>query len=130
LAAERPGFVFGANAAGDLAGQGSTPCALASGCQRTVIWYAAGGSTQLATLGGEHSWSREINAQQEVVGMSTSARGLNTAYFWSASTGMLALSGNQQVVANGLSDVRPDGTRLVVGMDAQANAAVWIVRTP
>ena len=33
---------------------------------------------------------------------------------------MFPLAGNKQVVANGLSDVRFDGTRLVVGMDAQA----------
>ena len=62
--------------------------------------------------------------------MSTSSGGINTAYFWSQATGMFPLAGNKQVVANGLSDVRFDGTRLVVGMDAQANAAVWVVQTP
>jgi uncharacterized membrane protein len=126
----RPGYVFGANAAGDLAGQVTIACALESGCQRTVIWYANGGLTELGTLGGEHSWSRDINTQQEVVGVSTSPAGINTAYFWSQATGMFPLAGNKLAVANGLSDVRSDGTRLVVGMDAQANAAVWVVRTP
>ena len=29
-----------------------------------------------------------------------------------------------------MSDVRSDGSRLVVGMDSQANAAAWIVRVP
>jgi len=62
--------------------------------------------------------------------MSTSPRGIYTAYFWSEATGMFPLAGNKQVVANGLSDVRFDGTRLVVGIDAQANAAVWVVQTP
>lgn len=38
---------------------------------------------------------------------------------------------NTRLLSPRLSDVsRPDGTRLVVGMDAQANAAVWLVRTP
>ncbi len=32
--------------------------------------------------------------------------------------------------ANALSDVRSDGTRLVVGMDARAEPIVWVVRTP
>jgi hypothetical protein len=29
-----------------------------------------------------------------------------------------------------LSDVRPDGTRLVVGANSKAEAIVWIVRNP
>jgi uncharacterized membrane protein len=124
----RPGRVWGANAAGDLAGYVSIPCALEGGCHRAAVWYAAGGATQLETLGGAHSWGRGINAQQEMVGMSTSTRGVNTAFFWSESIGMIQMS--KQAVANGVSDVRPDGTRLVVGMDAQANAAVWVVRKP
>ena len=73
------------------------------------------GSTELGTLGGEHSSSRDINNQQEVVGMSTNSRGLSTAYFWSESTGMFPLAGNKQAFANGLSDVRADDTRLVDG---------------
>ena len=32
--------------------------------------------------------------------------------------------------ANALSDVRPDGTRLVVGMSSAGEAVVWVVRTP
>jgi hypothetical protein len=32
--------------------------------------------------------------------------------------------------ANGVSDVRPDGTRLVVGMSSQGVAVVWVVRNP
>ena len=43
---------------------------------------------------------------------------------------MLRLPANKWGVANALSEVRPDGTRIVVGMDAQANAAVWLVRNP
>ena len=125
----RPGSVWGANSAGDLAGQVSIPCALEGGCYRAVVWYAGGGATQLDTLGGAHSWARDINAQQEMVGMSTSSRGVNTAFFWSESVGMLQLS-SKLAVANGVSDVRPDSTRLIVGMDAQANAAVWVVRNP
>ena len=74
----RPGVVRGANGAGDLAGHVSFPCALADGCQRAVIWYAAGGSFELGTLGGEHSWARDINGSGEVVGGSTAPRIGNT----------------------------------------------------
>ena len=43
--------------------------------------------------------------------------------FWSPSIGRLQLlPGNKSGVANGLSDVRPDGTRLVVGMESGKNA--------
>ena len=126
----RPGNVFGANPAGDLAGHVTIGCALEAGCQQAAIWYAAGGSRHLATLGGAHSWALDINAAGEVVGMSTSSQGVNTAFFWSLTTGMFKLPANKFGVANAVSEVRSDGTRLVVGMDAQANAAVWVVRTP
>jgi len=56
----RAGTVYGANATGDLAGAVSLPCDLAGGCQRAVIWYAGGGSLELGTLGGAHSWARDI----------------------------------------------------------------------
>ncbi len=62
--------------------------------------------------------------------MSTSSQGVNTAFFWSQATAMFRLPANKWGVANAVSEVRLDGTRLVVGMDAQANAAVWLVRTP
>jgi len=38
---QRSGYVRGANAAGDLTGAVSVPCALDGGCWRAVIWYAA-----------------------------------------------------------------------------------------
>ena len=127
----RRGVVLGANATGDLAGYVTTPCASADGCQRAVIWYAAGGSKELGTLGGEHSWARDINGSGEVVGGSTSTRLGNTGYFWSESMGMFQLpAGKRWAAANGVSDVRSDGTRLVVGMDSQATAVVWVIRNP
>jgi probable HAF family extracellular repeat protein len=126
----RPGTVRGANSAGDLAGHVTIGCALEAGCQQASIWYAAGGSRHLQTLGGAHSWALDINAAGEVVGMSTSSQGVNTAFFWSLTTGMFPIPANKFSVANALSEVRSDGTRLVVGMDAQANAVVWLVRNP
>jgi uncharacterized membrane protein len=126
----RPGTVYGANNGGDLAGLVTIPCAVVDGCQRAVIWFAAGGSRQLGTLGGEHSWARDINAAGEVVGVSTSRRAGNTAYFWSQSTGMIKLPVKRWAAANAVSDVRLDGTRLVVGMNSQAVPVVWVVRTP
>jgi uncharacterized membrane protein len=125
----RPGAVRGANGAGDLAGYVSNTCALVDGCQRAVIWYAAGGSFELGTLGGEHSLARDINGSGEVVGMSTAPRIGNTAFFWSATRGMLQLPfKGSWAAANAISDVRPDGTRLVAGMSSQGNAMVWVVR--
>ncbi len=127
----RPGAVSGANPAGDLAGYVTNGCAVEAGCLQAAIWYAGGGSPRyLETLGGPHSRALDINAAGEVVGMSTSSQGVSTAFFWSEATAMLRLPVNKWGVANALSEVRPDGTRLVVGMDAQANAAIWLVRNP
>jgi probable HAF family extracellular repeat protein len=98
-----------------------------------VIWYAAGGSKDLGTLGGEYSSARDINATREVVGISTASNGVNTAFFWSESLGMLQLplgKGLRWAAANSLSDVRPDGTRLIVGTDSRGNAVAWVVRNP
>jgi probable HAF family extracellular repeat protein len=127
----RSGAASGANTAGDLAGFVVTPCALPDGCSRAVIWYAAGGSRELATLGGEHSSANDINANGEVVGISTAPQVGETAYFWSESRGMVQLPfKGRPPIANALSDVRADGTRVVVGADGRANAIVWVVRNP
>jgi len=129
----RPGWVYGANGVGDLAGNVSFPCALADGCNRAVIWYAGGGSFELGTLGGEHSLSRDINGSGEVVGWSTAPGIGMTGFFWSSSRGMLQLQLPPKARfagASGVSDVRPDGTRLVVGTSSQGAAVVWVVRDP
>jgi uncharacterized membrane protein len=126
------GTVLGANAVGDLAGYVYVSCALADGCQRAAIWYAAGGSQVLGTLGGDTSWAYDINSSGEVIGGSTPA-GSNaaTGFFWSESTGMVPLAVNGSwAAARALSDVRPDGTRLVVGTDARARAVVWVIANP
>jgi uncharacterized membrane protein len=127
----RAGGAFGANAIGDLVGRVDAPCSLEGGCQRAVIWYAGGGSRDLGTLGGKDSWARDINATGEVVGASTSPTVGNTAYFWSASRGMLQLPfKGRWAAANALSNVRPDGTRVVVGTNSLGEAIVWVVRNP
>lgn len=126
----RVGNVFGANASGDLTGLVTIPCSVTGGCKRALIWYAAGGSRELGTLGGADSWARDINSSREVAGVSTSLRTGNTGYFWSEAAGMFELPANRWAAANTMSDARPDGTRLVAGTDAQANAVVWVVRAP
>ena len=125
----RQGAVRGANAAGDLAGYVVVPCALTDGCDQAVLWYATGSSRELGTLGGEQSWASDINASGEAVGGST-AHVVNTAYFWSESTGMVQLPfKGRWAAANSLSDVRSDGTRLV-GMDSLGQAVVRVMRNP
>ena len=127
----RRGHVMGANATGDLFGIVDVPCASVDGCQRAVIWYATGGSRELGTLGGKDSWARDINATGEVVGASTSPSVGNTAYFWSNSRGMLQLPfKGRWAAANALSNVRPDGTRVVVGTNSLGQAVAWVVRNP
>jgi uncharacterized membrane protein len=131
----RPGTVRGANERGDLAGTVEIACPAVDGCRRAVIWSALATVT-LETLGGEFSYANDINAQGEVVGSSTTSDGVFTPYFWSASTGMLPLPAGSKGAANSgglpfaLSDVRRDGTRLVVGTSDPAGAGVWIVRAP
>lgn len=127
------GGVLGANASGDLTGYVYVSCPLVDGCQRAAIWYAAGGSQVLGTLGGDTSWATDINATGEVVGNSTPTKASSSAtgFFRSESTGMVPLAANGSwAAAWALSDVRPDGTRLVVGTDSRANAVVWVLRNP
>jgi uncharacterized membrane protein len=124
------GSVRGGNAAGDLAGYVFVPCGSDNDCQRAVIWYAAGGFRQLGTLGGDDSAALDVNASGEVVGSSTSPRIGNTAFFWSQSAGMVQLPfKGRAAAAYSLSDVRADGTRVVVGARA-GDSAVWVVRNP
>jgi probable HAF family extracellular repeat protein len=127
----RPGTVHGANSAGDLVGSVQVPCASQSGCNRGIVWYAAGGSRELGTLGGESTVPRGINAAGEVVGSSALANGVNTAFFWSATRGMRQLPVTDGAWAFAVSGVRSDGTRLVVGAGGKPFAAlVWVVRNP
>ncbi len=138
----RPGSARGSNAVGDLAGwvevsagdaSLAVPCAVAGGCQRAVIWSADGSAVTLGTLGGADSSALDINASGDVVGVSTSPRGVNTGYIWLAeSQRMLQLPfTGRWAAANAVSDVREaDGTRLVVGMTSTGAAVVWVVRHP
>jgi uncharacterized membrane protein len=137
----RPGIVTGSNAIGDLAGYVyvaagapslTVPCNVAAGCQRAVIWPDGGSVFTLGTLGGADSWARDINASGDVVGGSTSPQVGNTGFIWFAhSQRMVQLPfKGRWAAANALSDVRVDGTRLVVGMSSTADAVVWVVANP
>ena len=132
----RPGSVFGSNDVGDLVGFARVPfgaagCEVADGCGRAVIWYADGGTRDLGTLGGAFSSASGINASREVVGMAATAHVGSTPFIWSASVGMLELPyRGKSAVANAISDVRPDGTRVVVGFNSNGEASVWVVTLP
>jgi uncharacterized membrane protein len=122
------GSVRGANGAGDLAGYVYVPCGSDNDCQRAVIWFAIGGSHQLDTLGGDASAASDVNGSGEVVGISMLPRGDFTAFFWSQSVGMVPLpTKGRSAQPYALSDVRPDGTRLVVGV-SNSQPIVWVVR--
>jgi probable HAF family extracellular repeat protein len=124
----RPGWVFGANSAGDLVGTAQVPCTSGSGrCERGMIWYAAGGSRDIGTLGGETTTPRGINAAGEVVGLSTLSNGNTAPFFWSEALGMRQLPVSRTGWAFAVSGVRSDGTRIVVGEGGGA-ALAWVVR--
>jgi len=131
---QRSGIVTGANAAGDLVGFVYVPCAEQSGgCQRPIIWYRAGGSRELGTLGGALSWAHAINGSGEVVGGSSLSSGVSAGYFWSEWSGMIQLPVPKTAVwvaPFAISDVRADGTRLVAGVDSRVRPIAWIVRNP
>ena len=125
----RSGAVRGANSAGDLVGYVTVSCASTSGCNRGMIWYAAGGSRELPTLGGESTTPVAVNAAREVVGLSSLANGDGTAFFWSETFGMRQLPVSGGAWAFAVSGVRSDGTRLVVGAGgSDFGALVWTVR--
>lgn len=128
----RQGAVRGANSAGDLVGYVNVPCAsVTTGCNRGMIWYAAGGTRELPTLGGSHTTPVGINAAREVVGLSSLANQDGTAFFWSETMGMRQLPVSGGAWAFAVSGVRADGTRLVVGAGGDSfGALVWVVRNP
>jgi uncharacterized membrane protein len=131
----RRGEVRGANGAGDLAGFVVAACGAGSVCQRAIVWYADGSEpTQLGTLGGQDSLGFDINSAGEVTGIAMTRREAHTAFLWSSAGGMVQLPfKGRSAQANALSDVRPDGTRLVVGvavMGSRGEPAVWVVRNP
>jgi uncharacterized membrane protein len=129
---QRSGAALNANAAGDLAGYVVVACEDPAGCDRALVWYASGASRELGTLGGPVSFAKGINGSGEIVGSSSpSAQASATGFFWSAASGMVQLpSSGRWAAANGVSDIRADGTRLVVGMNSRAQPIAWIVRSP
>ena len=127
----RQGSVRGANSAGDLVGYVKVPCALPEGCNLGMIWYAAGGTRALPTLGGSHTTPVGINSSGEVVGFFTLASEDGTAFFWSETMGIRQLPITGGGWAFAVSGVRADGTRLVVGAGGtRFGALVWVVRNP
>jgi len=125
----RSGGVNGANSVGDLVGYVQVPCSSGS-CSRGMIWYATGGSRELPTLGGETTSPRAINSVGEVVGLSTlSSDGNGVPFFWSPAVGIRQLPVANGAWAFAISDVRADGTRLIVGAGGRPFSALsWVVK--
>lgn len=94
-----------------------------------MIWYNDGGSRVLGSLGGESTAPRAINAAREVVGLSMISNGTGVPFIWSEALGMRQLPNKGGGWAFAVSDVRPDGTRIVVGAGGRPFAPlVWVVR--
>jgi uncharacterized membrane protein len=124
------GIVNGANALGDLVGSITTAaCGPTESCSRGVIWYAAGGTRELGTLGGAFSSIYDINNEGEAVGVAAT-RSNGMPFFWSQTRGMLQLPVTRGGIAFAVSDVRADGTRVVAGAGPRGKAVIWIVRNP
>ena len=124
----RAGTVFGSNSIGDLVGYVQVACPSGT-CNRGMIWYAAGGSRDLPTLGGGSTTPRAINAAGEVVGLSSLSNGASAPFFWSPTIGIRQLPVGGGAWAFGVSGVRSDGTRLVVGAGGQPfGALAWAVK--
>jgi uncharacterized membrane protein len=124
----RAGIAIGSNSAGDLVGYVQVACASGT-CNRGMIWYAAGGSRELPTLGGLSTSPRAINAVGEVVGLSSLSNGNGVPFFWSPTIGMRQLPVTDGAWAFGVSGVRADGTRLVVGAGGRPfSALAWVVK--
>ena len=122
----RSGRAMGANTAGDLAGYVRDICNIQAGCNRSVVWYASGVSRTIAA-GGESNWANDVNSSGEVVGITTS-NGRSSGYIWSETGGVREIAAKgKDAIARAVSNVRADGTRLVVGM-VGTQAAVWLVR--
>jgi hypothetical protein len=126
----RLGTARGSNSVGDLVGEVRVPCSSSPQCYRGMIWFAAGGSLELPGLGGPSTTPRAINNVGEVVGLSSLSNGSNVPFFWSPTLGMRQLPVSKNgASAFGLSGVRSDGTRLVVGAGGRPfSALVWVVR--
>lgn len=124
----RRGLVTSGNEEGDLGGSVAVDCSIAEGCSRGVIWYAAGGSRQLGTLGGDMSSISDINNQREAVGLSSLKTGRTIPFIWSQTRGMLKLPVKRTGAAFAVSDVRADGTRIAAGAADGGNAVIWVVR--
>jgi uncharacterized membrane protein len=120
----RPSSVRGANSLGDMTGVIHVCGVVNSNCARAAIWYADGTSRILDGVDGENSSAYDINSAGEVVGMAGSS-----PFFWTPAAGASALPAEGGAVPFALSDVRQDGTRVVVGAGGNPfGALVWVVR--
>jgi len=127
----RPGTAHGANSAGDLVGTVQVTCGSPNECTEGHIWYANGGGLTLPTLGGNTTGPRAVNSAREVVGMSTLGNGSGTPFIWSETSGIRQLPLSNGGWAYAVSDLRGDGTRMVVGAGGPPfGAQVWVVRNP
>jgi len=81
-----------------------TDCETGIGRYQAVLWDAQNGVHELGSLGGSESYAVAINNRGQVIGLAQDASGIDHAFIWEATTGMVALDLPQGAEAWDIND--------------------------